>query len=82
MGGAKRFGDIIGAERLEPRRRAQSAGAIADGFVDDIPLFDAAFVMTDDGFDVRSQTLQSQFAAGGFAIGADEIPAGRLRMPN
>ena len=57
-GGAEGELDVVFADILQPEGIAQAVGIFVrgiDGFVDDIPGMDAAFVAANDGLDVRGE---------------------------
>lgn len=60
------FGDEIFAARFAPDGGAEVIRAVVEGFVDDIPHGDFAFVTANDGVDVGFHAAEEEFAGDGF----------------
>ena len=75
------FGDVVGADDFVPEGLAQGA-VFVEGFVDDVPGLDAAFVAADDGVDVVAHAGEKGVAGEEIAFVVVEDPGGDLAMPD
>jgi hypothetical protein len=77
----ERLGDVVVADADLPRRLAHRA-VLIDGFVDDVPAANLAFVATDDRADVIAHPGEQRVAIRRLAVRALEDPCSRLGMPD
>src|SRR6266581_5548061 len=85
-GGAESYIEVVFADRFQPNGVDHIVGIVvvgANGFVDDIPRMNAAFVAASDGLDVGAQQCHgvfgssSGFEPGGIVVVPAEIVAAR-----